>query len=144
MDENSIWYQWDHNSPGWIKRKLAKGEYVGRADMARIGRLHPGCLSDPVILEHNFRLHEGRVAKDRGRPESSFGRQVMICFAGMLVKEQVAEWRQGVGDDVPKKGRSEKSRTEAAFEKFGWPLALSGRALANAVSAQKRHPLFGE
>lgn len=144
MDENSIWYLWDRNSPGWIKRKLAKGEYVGRADMARIGRLHPECMMDQVILEHNFRLHEGRVAKPSGRPATGPGRQATICVAGMLVKKQVAEWRQGIGDDLPNKGRNEKSLTEAAFDKFGLPLGLSGRALANAVSSLKSNPLFGE
>jgi hypothetical protein len=144
MTEDSVYYRFGPNSPGWIKRRLAKGQYVSGEDLARVERLHPGCLSDPVLREHNLRLLENKVKKPKGRPAQSLVRKAWICVAGQLVQEQIEEWRQGIGEDCPRKGRGELSLSEAAYEKFGRPLGLSGRALANAVSSLNSNALFGE
>jgi len=144
MNENSIWYLFDPNSPGWIRRRLETGEYVSGEDVARVARLHPDCMTDPVILGHSIRLHERKVKKPKGRKKETLGRRALICVAGMLAREQITEWKQETGDVCPRKGRSELSRSEAAYSRFGEPLGLSGRAFANAVSSLKRNPLFGE
>jgi hypothetical protein len=144
MTEDSVHYWFDPSSPGWIKRRLAKREYVSGEDIARVGRSHPECLSDPVIREHTLRALEGKVRPRKGRRKQSLGRMAKVWFAGQLAQEQIRLWKDGIGDDQPVKERGGKSRSEAAYEKFGLPLGLSWRGLQNEVSSLKSNPLFGE
>lgn len=144
MNPNSPHFLFDPTSPGWLKRKLRNGEYVSPADVARVIELNPGCERDPAIREHNIRCLNGDVRKPRGRRRLSAGRLARIYVAGVLVQEQIVEWRQGIGGDLPRKGRGQKSFSEAAYDKFGLALGLSGPALANALSSLKSNPLYGE
>jgi len=144
MDTNTIYYLFDPHSPGWLKRRLKKAEHVSQADVARVARSSPECLADPLIREHAVCLLEGKVVRPKGRKPQTLGRRALIWVAGERVREQIAAWRAGIGEDVPLKVRGEPGLAAAAYSKFGRPLGLSGPALANAVSSLKSDPLFND
>jgi len=89
-----------------------------------------------------------RARRRVGRPKRSFLSEGIVVIAGILAIEQMAIWREqrARGDPAaPLKRHGAPSLSEAAYEKMARHFRLgSGRGLANAVSALRDWPYFGD
>jgi hypothetical protein len=148
MDPSSPHYLFDPSSPGWVLHRHAKGKHISSEDLDRVLSATPDCAAHPVIVDLIRRGLRGQLRKPAGRPALTLGRKALTFLAADLVRDRVLEWkrlRESGLPGAPRRGLGNPGLTEAAFEEVARELKLgSGRSLANAVSALKLDPLFGE
>lgn len=148
MNKNSPYYLWDPTSIGWLERCFATGRHISTSDVRRVLAENPHLASDRSLLNW---IRESRARQPRrraGRPKRDFLHQAKLVVAGWLAQDLIAEWREQRmrGDaDAPPKGRGLPSLSELAYEETARAFRLgSGPSLANAASALKEWPYFGD
>lgn len=128
------WHLFHPDSPGYLERRVAEGEPVSRADLARVFEANPGHKWDGALHSLYSQMLNGTF-KGKPGPRERFSWAMWQCINAWvdLEAEDIRAHRAG----RPHK-RSDFSPMQQAYENTARRFGLgTGAALANSLSSRK-------
>lgn len=111
-------------------------------DLAPVIRANPEIVPDEATRVLFLQILEGKLGPKRGRPSKSIGQQGMLIWANIEIEDRALEIREErkQRSDGEKRKRGELEPVVMAADEVATVFSITGRALLNAISAQKSMP----
>lgn len=111
-------------------------------DLAPVIRANPEIIPDEATRVLVLEILEGKLGPNRGRPKKTFGHQGMLIWASMEIEDRAREIRaeRKLRPDGEKHIPGEPEPVVMAADEIAPAFPMTGRALLNAISAQKSRP----
>lgn len=111
-------------------------------DLAPVIRANPEMIPDEPTRELVMEILEGKLGAKRGRPNKSIGHQGMLVWANIEIEDRALEIREErkLRPDGEKHIPGELEPVVMAADEVATVFSITGRALLNAISAQKSRP----
>ena len=111
-------------------------------DLAPVIRGNPEMIPDEATRMLVLAILEGNLGAKRGRPKKSFGHQGMLIWANIEIEDRALEIREErkLRPDGEKHIPGELEPVVMAADEIAPVFSITGRALLNAISAQKSRP----
>jgi hypothetical protein len=111
-------------------------------DLAPVIRANPEMIPDEATRDLVLEILEGTLRAKRGRPKKSFGHQGMLVWANIEIEDRALEIREErkLRPDGEKHIPGELEPVVRAADEIAPVFSITGRALLNAISAQKSRP----
>jgi hypothetical protein len=142
MHENSPWYWFHRDSPGWLYLRHRRGEHISANDVARILDANPGFEPDNLFQSYIDRASQGELKGKRG-PRKSAARELRLLCAALIVEElaprltrrKAERARRGIRKRLSHFSPTERAQAVAAkILRYGcW------ETLRNRLSLQRTH-----
>lgn len=115
-------------------------------DLAPVIRANPEIVPDEATRVLFLEILEGKLGPKRGRPKKTFGYQGKLFLANMVIEERAQEIREmrKSRPDGEKHIKGELEPVVMAADEIAPGFSMTGRALLNAISAQKTEWGFRE
>jgi hypothetical protein len=115
-------------------------------DLVPVIRANPEMIPDKATRDLVLEILEGKLGAKRGRPKKSIGHQGKLMLADMVIEERAQEIRvsRKLRPDGEKHIRGEPEPVVMAADEIARGFSMTGRALLNAISAQKAEWNFRE
>ena len=109
------------------------------SDLAPVIRAHPEVIPDEATRALFLQILEGELGAKRGRPNKSIGHQGMLVWANIEIEDRALEIREErkLRPDGEKHIPGELEPVVMAADEVAKVFSITGRALLNAISAQK-------
>jgi hypothetical protein len=111
-------------------------------DLAPVIRANPEMIPDEATRELVLEILEGKIGAKRGRPSKTIGHQGMLIWANIEIEDRALEIREErkLRPDGEKHIPGELEPVVMAADEVATVFSITGRALLNAISAQKSMP----
>ena len=111
-------------------------------DLVPVIRANPEMIPDEATRDLVLEILEGMLGAKRGRPKKSFGHQGMLVWANIEIEDRALEIREErkLRPGSEKHIRGELEPVVMAADEVATVFSITGRALLNAISAQKSRP----
>ena len=111
-------------------------------DLVPVIRANPEMIPDEATRDLVLELLEGMLGAKRGRPKKSLGHQAKLILADMIIEDRALEIREErkLRPDSEKHIPGELEPVVMAADEIAPVFSITGRALLNAISAQKSRP----
>jgi hypothetical protein len=115
-------------------------------DLVPVIRANPEMIPDDATRDLVLEILEGELGAKRGRPKKSIGHQGKLMLADMVIEERAQEIRKSrkLRPDGEKHIKGELEPVVVAADEIAPGFSMTGRALLNAISAQKTEWDFRE
>ena len=109
-------------------------------DLVPVIRANPEMIPDDATRILVLEILEGKLGAKRGRPNKSIGHQGKLMLADMVIEERAQEIREvrKLRPDGEKHIKGEPEPVVMAADEIAPGFSMTGRALLNAISAQKK------
>lgn len=111
-------------------------------DLAPVIRANPEIIPDEATRVLFLEILEGELGAKRGRPSKTIGHQGMLIWANIEIEDRALEIREErkLRPDGEKRKKGELEPVVMAADEVATVFSITGRALLNAISAQKSRP----
>lgn len=111
-------------------------------DLVPVMRANPEIIPDEATRVLFLEILEGKLGPKRGRPNKSIGHQGMLIWANIEIEDRALEIREErkLRPDGEKHILGELEPVVMAADEVATVFSITGRALLNAISAQKSMP----
>jgi hypothetical protein len=111
-------------------------------DLAPVIHANPGMIPDEATRDLVLEILEGKHGATRGRPKKSIGHQGMLVWANIEIEDRAREIREArkLRPAGEKHIKGELEPMAMAADEIAPVFSMTGRALLNAISAQKSRP----
>lgn len=114
------------------------------ADLVPVIRANPDAIPDEATRMLFLEVLDGQLGAKRGRPEKSIGHQAKLMLADMVIEDraQVIREERKLRPTGEKRIQGELEPVVMAANEIARVFSVTGRALLNAISAQKKSGVF--
>lgn len=115
-------------------------------DLPPVIRANPEMIPDEATRDLVLEILEGKLGPKRGRPNKSFGHRGMLIWANIEIEDRAREIRdeRKLRPEGEKHIPGELEPVVMAADEIAPVFSITGRALLNAISAQKAEWDFRE
>ena len=127
-----------------LKRRLKMP--LKAADLVAVIRANPNAIPNEETRDLILEILDGKLGPKRGRPKKPFGYQGKLLLADIVIEERAQEIREvrKLRPDGERHIKGELEPVVMAANEIALGLSMTGRALLNAISAQKTEWDFRE
>ena len=127
-----------------LKRRLKMP--LKAADLVAVIRANPNAIPNEETRDLILEILDGKLGPKRGRPKKPFGYQGQLMLADIVIEERAQEIREvrKLRPDGERHIKGELEPVVMAANEIALGFSMTGRALLNAISAQKTEWDFRE